>query len=112
VIAAFVPEVGKAKEGEVREIEAAKKSGKSIQRGMSPGAELPGFAPLNFSGVRTLLVDGAVGRGNLFQRDLAEGLFVLGEVVAEDIPQSFRLLRAEVDALKVLDVQLFGSVLG
>ena len=42
----------------------------------------------------------------------AEGLLVLGEVVAEDVPEGLGLLRAEVDALEVLDVELVGRLLG
>src|ERR1700744_1242650 len=96
----------------------AKKRGKSIQRGMSPGAELldlalPDLALPEFFGVRTLLVDGTVGlRRDLLQRDLTEGLLVLGEVVAEDVPEGFGLLRAEVDAFEVFDDELFGAFLG
>jgi hypothetical protein len=32
--------------------------------------------------------------------------------MAEDVPEGLGLLRAEIDALEVLDVKLFGSVLG
>src|SRR5690348_5302944 len=62
--------------------------------------------------VRTRLMDGAAGLGEvLLQRKRAEGLLVLGEVVAEDVPQCLGLLRAEVDALEVADVDLFGALL-
>jgi hypothetical protein len=64
-----------------------------------------------FSDIR--LVDGALlGRGQRLEGKLAEGLLVLGEVVAEDIVESFGLLGAEVDALEVAKQYLLGSVLG
>ncbi len=40
----------------------------------------------------------------MFKSKWAEGLLVLGEVVTEDVPESFGLLRAEIDSLEVADV--------
>jgi hypothetical protein len=56
-------------------------------------------------------VDRAAGLWELFEGDGAEGLLVLGKIVAEDVPESLGLLRAEVDALEVLDGELVGCVL-
>ncbi len=58
------------------------------------------------------LVDGAAGVGKLLEGDGAEGLLVLGEVVAEDVPEGLGLLGAEVDALEVVDVELLRGLLG
>jgi hypothetical protein len=61
---------------------------------------------------RTLLVDGTVRLGELLlEREGTEGLLVLGEIAAEDVPESFGLLGAEVDALEVLDGELVGVLL-
>jgi hypothetical protein len=58
-------------------------------------------------------VDGTGGWGELgFEGEGAEGLLVLGEVVTEDVPQGFGLLGAEVDALEVVELNLFRGVLG
>jgi hypothetical protein len=58
-------------------------------------------------------VDGTVGlRRDLLQRDLTEGLLVLSEIVAEDVPEGLGLLRAEIDAFEVFDDELFGALLG
>ena len=55
-------------------------------------------------GVRHALVDGAARWRELrLEGQRAEGLLVLGEVVAEDVVQGLGLLRAEVDALEVVD---------
>src|SRR5260370_37140335 len=59
----------------------------------------------------TLLVDGPAGLREMFEGDGAEGLLVLGEVVAEHVPEGFGLLRAEVDALEVFDGELVGALL-
>src|SRR5579859_2591503 len=58
------------------------------------------------------LVDGALGEvGNLrLQVEFPEGLFVLGEILAEHVPQGFGLLWAEEDSLMVLDAQLVGRL--
>ncbi len=37
------------------------------------------------------------------KRDGPEGLFVLGDVLAEDVPQRFGLLRAQINTVRVLD---------
>src|ERR1700737_3781369 len=42
----------------------------------------------------------------------AEGLLVLGEVVAEDVPEGLGLLGAKVDTLEVAELDLVGCVLG
>ena len=61
----------------------------------------------------TLLVDGSVRLGELLlEGEGAEGLLVLGQIVAEDVPESFGLLGTEVDALEVADVQLLRVLLG
>ncbi len=58
------------------------------------------------------LVDGAGGRRKLrLEGEVAEGLFVLGEVVAEDVPEGLGLLGAEIDALEVIELDLFGCAL-
>src|SRR5437660_4885000 len=59
----------------------------------------------------TLLVDGAAGWGELLECDGAEGLLVLGQVVAKHIPEGLGLLRTEVYALEVFDSQLVGALL-
>src|SRR5215469_6139765 len=59
------------------------------------------------------LVDGAFGRGELrFESERAEGLFVLGDVVTEEVPESLGLLGAKVDALEVAELDLVGGLLG
>ena len=45
------------------------------------------------------------------KRNRSEGLLILGKVLAEHVPQSFGLLRAEVDAMMIFDVDLVGGVL-
>ena len=58
------------------------------------------------------LVDRAAGRRELrLEREGAEGLLVLGEVVAEDVQQRLGLLGTEVDALEVVDLDLVGRLL-
>jgi hypothetical protein len=59
---------------------------------------------------------GAVGRRvvalhlslRAVQRDRPECLLVLGHVVSKDVEQSFGLLRAEIDSLKVFHLDLIG----
>lgn len=46
-----------------------------------------------------------------FQSNGTEGLFVLRYVLAQDIPERFCLLRAEIDALRVLDGYRIGRIL-
>ena len=46
-----------------------------------------------------------------FQSDGTEGLFVLRNVLSQDIPERFCLLRAEIDALRVLDGYRVGRIL-
>jgi hypothetical protein len=60
----------------------------------------------------TLLVDGTAGVRELLEGDGAEGLLVLGEVVAEDVPEGLGLLGAEIDALEVGDAELLWGLLG
>jgi hypothetical protein len=67
------------------------------------------------------LVDGAGWRrerhglggrwGDGFEGQLAEGLFVLCQIVSEDVPEGFCLLGAEVDCLEVVEVDLGGRSL-
>jgi len=45
------------------------------------------------------------------QGDLAKGLLILRDVLSEDVPKRLGLLRAEVDALRVLDGHGFGCIL-
>ena len=47
-----------------------------------------------------------------FQVERAEGLFVLGDVLAQDVPQGFGLLRTEEDGLVVADGDLLGAFAG
>ncbi len=54
-------------------------------------------------------MDGAAGWGKLLEGEGAEGLLVLGEIVAEHVPEGLGLLGAEVDALEVLDGELVGA---
>jgi hypothetical protein len=56
-------------------------------------------------------VDWAAGLWELLEGDGAEGLLVLGEIVAEYVPEGLGLLGAEVDALEVLDGELVRGVL-
>ena len=56
--------------------------------------------------------DGRRGRGggrDGLEDELAEGLFVLSEIVAKHVPESLCLLGAEVDGLKVIEVDLGGG---
>ena len=45
------------------------------------------------------------------ERESAEGLLVLGEVVAEKVQQRLGLLRAHIDALEVIDLYFVGRIL-
>jgi len=62
-------------------------------------------------------VDGAVAgydkalHTGAFERDGAEVLLILGDVMAEHVEQCLGLLRAQVDALKVVDLDLFRGLL-
>lgn len=44
--------------------------------------------------------------------DFAEGRFVLADVLLQDVEERLGLLRAQVNALKVLDIDQVGGVLG
>lgn len=43
-----------------------------------------------------------------FETDFTKGRFVLLNILLQDVEQSFRLLRAQVDTLETLDVEHFG----
>jgi hypothetical protein len=61
---------------------------------------------------RTALVNRSFRlRQLLFQCDVPEGLLVLGEIVADHIPQRLGLLGAEIDALEVADDDLVDILL-
>ena len=111
VVAGFVPKIGKSKEGVVREID-----GDEEQRIEHPERDVRArliVVLYRSGGWRHGLVDGAFCVGYLLlQRDVSESLLVLGEVVADHIPQSLRLLGTEVDALKVLDGDFVRALLG
>ena len=55
---------------------------------------------------RTLVDGTARWSERRLERQSAKCLLVLGEIVAEEVQQRFGLLRAEVDALEVLDPHL------
>jgi hypothetical protein len=58
------------------------------------------------------LVDGAAGRRVLrLECYRAEGLLVLGEIVSEQIEESLGLLRAEIDALEMFQLDFLCGVL-
>ena len=64
------------------------------------------------------LVDGAGGDyeaglagGLVVERDVAEGLLVLGDVLREDVGEGFGLLRAEVNALGVVNGEVLAGLL-
>ena len=46
-----------------------------------------------------------------FERDAAEGLLVLRQILPEDIPQCLCLLRTQIDAVRVLDGDVLGRFL-
>jgi len=53
------------------------------------------------------LVNGAAGRGHAgIELDLAEGAFVSGDILLQNGHERFGLLRAQIDALKVADLDL------
>jgi hypothetical protein len=112
VVAGLVPEVGQAEERPVGE-----KDGEEEERKESPKQEARGLFSAWCYGVLVrrrghALVDGAAALRQFgLERDGAEGLFVLGEVVAQEVEEGLSLLRAEIDALEVLDVELLGGVL-
>ena len=91
--------------------------GEEEERKESPKQEAGGLFSVRRYGVLVrgrghALVDGAAALRQFgLERDGAEGLFVLGEVVAQEVEECLGLLRAKVDALKVLDVELLGGVL-
>src|ERR1700752_3111739 len=63
---------------------------------------------------RECLVNGAARHRHgvlRLKRDSTEGLFILSEVLAKHVPQSFGLLWAQVHAMVVFDVDLVGRVL-
>ena len=65
------------------------------------------------AGVRkTYLVDDAGGEVGILrlQVELAKGLLILVQILSKHIPQGLGLLRAEVDALVVEDLELFGAL--
>ena len=45
-----------------------------------------------------------------FEDEGAEGLLVLGDVLAEDVPEGFGLLRAKEDGVAIADGDLLGRV--
>ena len=45
------------------------------------------------------------------QRNCAKGLLVLRNILSKNVPERFGLLRAEVDALLILNVYMIGCVL-
>src|ERR1700712_283729 len=51
------------------------------------------------------------GGGNRLERDAAEGLLILRQVLTEHIEESLGLLGAEIDSLKAADGHLIGRVL-
>jgi hypothetical protein len=51
------------------------------------------------------------GSGKGLERDGAEGLLILSEVLAEHVEEGLGLLRAEVDALEAANGDLIGGVL-
>ncbi len=109
VVAGFVPEVGEAEKAIVREIDRNKE-----ERIKHPERDVAGGLLGVFScsaQERHALVDGSAGVGELLKGDGAEGLLVLGEVVAEHVPEGLGLLRAKVDALEVFDGELVGALL-
>lgn len=57
------------------------------------------------------LVYWSVGLLQWLQRDIAKSHLVLFEVLAQHVPQSFGLLRTEVDALLVMDGYFFWCLL-
>ncbi len=59
----------------------------------------------------TRLVEGTFGSRNGLDGERAEGLLVLGEILAEHIPESLGLLRAEVDSLEAGEHDLVGGIL-
>src|SRR5579863_3441894 len=60
------------------------------------------------------LVDGTLGEIVILRLELqgAEGLFVLGNVLAEHVPECLGLLRAQVDGLVIADGDLVGAFAG
>ncbi len=109
VVASLVPEVGQAEEAEVSEVHGDEEERVEHPKGdVTEG--LPFFAAAGAWDSHAL-VDGAAGVWELLEGDGAEGLLVLGEVVPEDVPEGFGLLRADIDALEVADIEDVGIVL-
>jgi hypothetical protein len=110
VVAALVPEVGQAEQCEVREVDGGEEDGVEHPQRQCGARAGRGNSIGRVCGHE--LVDGTAGRSELWlEREGAEGLFVLGEVVAEDVEQGLGLLRADVDALEVLDLHFVSGVL-
>ena len=93
VVAAFIPEVGQAEQREMREVDGGEEDGiEHPQRQRARRMRGRGTRGRGWSG--HALVDGAAGRPELrLEREGAEGLLVLGEVVAEKVHQRLGLLR-------------------
>ena len=119
VVAGFVPVVGQAEEAEMGDVEGHEDDGKIIQRGTARQAGArTGFLQKAKGQTRSCepadtfreLVDGPLGRavGLRFEREGAEGLLVLRDVLAEDVPEGFGLLRTQEDGLVIADGDLVG----
>jgi hypothetical protein len=68
--------------------------------------------PLRLREIAGVLLDGAFTILELrLESERSKGLFVLREVMTEHVPEGLGLLWAEIDALEVMDVNLFGGVL-
>src|SRR5689334_10820656 len=91
----LIPEIREAQQWAVQEPDRAKDRRKDRPR--LRNAQTPAF--LRFHG----LVD-RTGRVLRVELNLAEGLFVVGDILREDGCQRLRLLRAQVDSLKVVDL--------
>jgi hypothetical protein len=112
VVTSFVPVIRKLKQRPVREPHSSKS-----KRKYGPcwnAVDQPGEARWGCTGsAHGELVDRAGRNGNggalRFKCDGAEGLFVLGEILAKHVPKGLGLLRAEVDAAVILHGYLVGG---
>jgi hypothetical protein len=122
VVAGLVPVVGEPQQGEVREIESDEDERKDQPQGEGLVSLRIGFVPRGKSeegddcclrGLWPGLVQRTLcgGGGDRLERDAAEGLLILGQVLTEHIEECLGLLGAEIYPLKAADGYLVRGVL-
>ena len=124
VVAGLIPVVGQPQQREVAGIERHEHDWKNhperkgrVQPGLdqsSQGRASSSVSILDHAECLVWLVDGALREivGLRFERERAEGLLVLGDVLPQHVPQGLGLLRTQVDGLVIADGHLVGALAG